>query len=128
MVDEPSRLRKELRRVKEALADAHVDLALERAFLEAACEELNEPLDKFKKGTSAGGAPSGRGRCQAQGDAGLRASAHDGAKLLCAKNWIAVLGDTTSPVVRVVGHRSKPPVNSAKPPVSRYVLVCVIFP
>jgi transposase-like protein len=48
-VDEPSRLRRELRRVKEALADAHVDLALEKAFLEVACEELNQSLDKFKK-------------------------------------------------------------------------------
>ena len=48
-VDENGRLRMELRRVKEALADAHVDLALEKAFLEVACEELNQPLEAFKK-------------------------------------------------------------------------------
>ena len=48
-VDENGRLRMELRRVKEALADAHVDLALERAFLEVACEALNEPVEGFKK-------------------------------------------------------------------------------
>ena len=48
-VDEASRLRRELRRVKEALADTHVELALEKAFLEVACEQLNEPLDAFKK-------------------------------------------------------------------------------
>lgn len=48
-VDEASRLRKELRRVKEALADAHVELALEKAFLEVACEELNQPVEGFKK-------------------------------------------------------------------------------
>ena len=48
-VDEKGRLRMELRRVKEALADAHVDLALEKAFLEVACEELNQPLEAFKK-------------------------------------------------------------------------------
>lgn len=48
-VDEKGRLRLALRRVKEALADAHVDLALEKGFLEVACEELNQPLEAFKK-------------------------------------------------------------------------------
>jgi transposase-like protein len=48
-VDEKGRLRIALRRVKEALADAHVDLALEKAYLEVACEELNEPVEAFKK-------------------------------------------------------------------------------
>ena len=48
-VTEASRLRRELRRVKEALADAHVDLALEKAYLEVACEELNQPVEAFKK-------------------------------------------------------------------------------
>ena len=55
-VDEASRLRKELRRVKEVLADTHVELALEKAFLEVACEELNQPMDVFKKRGLAGGA------------------------------------------------------------------------
>ena len=48
-VDEASRLRKELRRVKEALADTHVELALEKAYLKLACAELNQPLETFKK-------------------------------------------------------------------------------
>ena len=48
-VDEASRLRKELRRVKEALADAHVELAVERAYLEVACEELEQSVESFKR-------------------------------------------------------------------------------
>ena len=48
-VDEASRLRGELRRVKEALADTHMELALEKAFLEVACEHLNQPVEVFKK-------------------------------------------------------------------------------
>ena len=48
-VNEASRLRQELRRVKEALADAHVALALEKAFLEVACQELDQSVEGFKK-------------------------------------------------------------------------------
>ena len=48
-------------RIKEALADAHVDLALEKAFLEVACEELNQPLEVFKK-KHAGGRRTERSR------------------------------------------------------------------
>lgn len=48
-VNEASRLRSQLRQVKEALADAHVELGLEKAFLEVACEQLNQPLEDFKK-------------------------------------------------------------------------------
>ena len=53
-MDEASRLRKELRRVKEALADAHVELALEKAYLEVACEELNQTTEDFKKKRAGG--------------------------------------------------------------------------
>jgi transposase-like protein len=60
-VNEASRLRGQLRQVKEALADAHVDLALEKAFLEMACEELNQPLEAFKK-KHAGGRRARRSR------------------------------------------------------------------
>lgn len=60
-VDEKGRLRMDLRRVKEALADAHVELALEKAFLEEACEELNQPLEAFKK-KHAGGRRTKRSR------------------------------------------------------------------
>jgi hypothetical protein len=35
--------------MKEALADTHVELALEKAYLEVACEELNQAVDAFKK-------------------------------------------------------------------------------
>ena len=44
-----TQLRSELRRVKEALADTHLALALEQAFLAAACEELGQSLESFKK-------------------------------------------------------------------------------
>jgi hypothetical protein len=48
-VNEAARLRNELRRVKEALADTHMALALEQAFLAVACEELNQSPEDFKK-------------------------------------------------------------------------------
>src|SRR6185369_13721527 len=48
-VNEGGQLRSELRRVKEALADAHMELALEKAFLAVACEEMNQTPEAFKK-------------------------------------------------------------------------------
>jgi hypothetical protein len=48
-VNEAGQLRRELRRVKEALADTHMALALEQAFLAVACEELDQGLEEFKK-------------------------------------------------------------------------------
>ena len=60
-VDEASRLRKELRRVKEALADAHVELALEKGYLEVACERLELTTEAFKK-KQAGGRRTGRSK------------------------------------------------------------------
>lgn len=48
-INEAARLRGELRRAKEALADAHMELALEKAFLEVACAQLNQSLEGFKK-------------------------------------------------------------------------------
>ncbi len=48
-VNEAAQLRCELRRVKEALADTHMELALEQAFLAVACEELGQSLEGFKK-------------------------------------------------------------------------------
>jgi len=53
-VGEAGRLRKELQRVKVALADAHVELALEKAYLKVACEELDQPLEDFKKKQAGG--------------------------------------------------------------------------
>lgn len=48
-VNVTGQLRSELRRVKEALADTHMELALEQAFLAVACEELDQSLEEFKK-------------------------------------------------------------------------------
>jgi transposase-like protein len=41
---ENARLRQQLRQTKEALADAHLELALERAYLAEACEQLDQSL------------------------------------------------------------------------------------
>src|ERR1700690_1228372 len=48
-VNEAARLRGELRRAKEALADAHMELALEKAFLTVACEQMGQTAEAFKK-------------------------------------------------------------------------------
>jgi transposase-like protein len=48
-INELARVRAELRRVKEALADAHVALALERAYAELACERAGVDPEEFKK-------------------------------------------------------------------------------
>ncbi len=48
-INELARLRAELRKVKEALADAHVELALERAFTEVACQRMGMDPVEFKK-------------------------------------------------------------------------------
>ena len=48
-VNESQQLRSELRKVKEALADTHMELALEKAFLVVACEEMDQTLEAFKK-------------------------------------------------------------------------------
>ena len=70
-VDEASRLRKELRRVKEALADAHVELALEKGYLEVACEELEQSVEAFKKNGLESGAQSDRGEPRVESALGL---------------------------------------------------------
>jgi len=60
-VNEISQLRSELRKVKEALADTHMELALEKAFLVVACEEMDQSLEAFKK-KHAGGRRTRRSR------------------------------------------------------------------
>jgi len=60
-VNERAQLRSELRRAKEALADTHMELALEQAFLAVACEELDQSLEDFKK-KHAGGRRTRRSR------------------------------------------------------------------
>ncbi len=48
-VNEAARLRSQLRQTKEALADVHMELALEKAFLEVACEQMGQTAEAFKK-------------------------------------------------------------------------------
>lgn len=48
-VTEATRLRNQLRQAKEALADAHMELALEKAFLTVACEQMGQTAEAFKK-------------------------------------------------------------------------------
>jgi transposase len=49
-IDELQRLKDRVRRLETALADAHVDLALERAFGKIACERAGiEDVEAFKK-------------------------------------------------------------------------------
>jgi transposase-like protein len=48
-ITEVVRLRSQLRRAKEALADAHMELALEKTFLAVACEHLDQSVEGFKK-------------------------------------------------------------------------------
>lgn len=60
-VGELERMRKELRRAKEALADAHMELTLERAYLEVACEQMDQTVEGFKK-KHVGRPRTGRGK------------------------------------------------------------------
>ena len=48
-VNEAARLRQELRRVKEALADAHVALAVEKAYVDLACEQMGQNPEGWRK-------------------------------------------------------------------------------
>ena len=48
-INEATRLRSQLRQTKEALADAHMELALEKAFLAVACEQMGQTAEAFKK-------------------------------------------------------------------------------
>jgi transposase-like protein len=48
-ISQAARLRSELRLAKEALADAHMELALEKSFLEVACEQMGQTPEAFKK-------------------------------------------------------------------------------
>jgi transposase-like protein len=48
-ISEAARYRSQLRQAKEALADAHMELALERSFLAVACEQMSQTVEGFKK-------------------------------------------------------------------------------
>jgi len=60
-VNEATQLRRQLRQAKEALADAHMELALEKAFLAVACEQMGQTEEAFKK-KHAGQRRTGRSR------------------------------------------------------------------
>jgi transposase len=58
--DEVKRLKERVRLLERALADANVDLALERAYIEIACERAGiKDVEDFKKKTAG---PLGTGR------------------------------------------------------------------
>jgi transposase-like protein len=59
--NEATQLRRQLRQAKEALADAHMELALEKAFLAVACEQMGQTEEAFKK-KHAGRRRTGRSR------------------------------------------------------------------
>jgi len=48
-ISEASRLRRQLQLTKGVLADAHIELALEKAFLAVACEQMDQTVEGFKK-------------------------------------------------------------------------------
>ena len=52
-INELKQLREKVRRLQSALADAHVDLAIERAYTEIACNQAGiEDVEAFKKNTA----------------------------------------------------------------------------
>jgi len=61
-INEAARVRRQLRQAKEALADAHMELVLEKAFLAVACEQLDQTVEGFKKKH---GGRRRTGRCKA---------------------------------------------------------------
>lgn len=48
-VNELKRLKERVRRLESALADTNIDLALERAYTELACERAGIDVEEFKK-------------------------------------------------------------------------------
>jgi transposase-like protein len=48
-INELKRLKERVRRLESALADANIDLALERAYTELACERSGLKVEEFKK-------------------------------------------------------------------------------
>jgi len=48
-ITENERLRRRVRLLEKSLADAHIDLALERAYTELACERVGVDAQEFKK-------------------------------------------------------------------------------
>lgn len=115
-VNEAARLRSQLRQAKEALADAHMELALEKAFLVVACEQMGQSPEAFKKSMLAGGAPRARSKPGVQSGATLRTGQDDAAKLLCAPHYPPPSGSGVGigPGVGARGKAAAGPVGGAQ--------------
>ena len=48
-INERKQLKERVRRLESALADANIDLALERAYTKLACERAGLEVEEFKK-------------------------------------------------------------------------------
>jgi len=64
---EIKRLKERVRRLEAALADSHMDQALDQAFFEILCERTDTDADTFKK-KHAGQASTGRGKRPKDGE------------------------------------------------------------
>ncbi len=58
-INELQRLKERVRRLESALADANIDVALERAYTQLACERAGVDVEEFKK-KAAGQLPTKR--------------------------------------------------------------------
>jgi hypothetical protein len=54
------RLKERVRKLEKALADAHIDMALDQSFFEVLCEQTGVDAEEFKK-KHVGKASTGRG-------------------------------------------------------------------
>src|SRR5262245_55268830 len=61
-INELKRLKERVRRLESALADANIDLALDRAYTELACERAGGEVGEFKKKVAGKLRQKGKGR------------------------------------------------------------------
>lgn len=87
-INELKRLKERVRRLESALADANIDLALERAYTELACERAGIDVEEFKKKRLGSCAQNNRAagptRLRAPRQLGVQTVRDDAAELLCA--------------------------------------------
>lgn len=67
-MSENKKLRDRVRKLEEALADVHIDRALDRAYFEMLCEQTGVSPEEFKK--KRGGTRSTRSETVSNGDSG----------------------------------------------------------
>jgi len=86
-INEREALKRRVRALERALADANIDLALERAYTELACERAGVDVEEFKKKRLGSCAPGIRSPRQAgqrcPGRLGVSALGDEPAELLC---------------------------------------------